>query len=155
MTQVRRERGLASEYGLVLAWFAASLLLVGVLGFFAASARGRLVARSVNAVLERAGERRRLSAPASRWGIEGRAAATDLRFTLETGMGGAVVFTVNGGGEVASCVALIDNRGAVERVLPLDAGSAAALDRLPAGLLRAYEARIEAGERMVRSKEKP
>ncbi len=155
MNPVRNERASAAEYGLVFAWFAVSLLIVGVFGFFASSARGRLIARSVNAVLERAGDKRRLSAPASTWGIEGRAAAANIRFILEKGAGGAVVFTVNGGGEVATCVALVDKQGAVERVLPLDAGSAAALDRLPAGLLRAYEARIEAGERMVRSKEKP
>jgi hypothetical protein len=155
MSSVRNERANAAEYGLVFAWFAVSLLIVGVFGFFASSARGKLVAKSVNAVLERAGDKRRLSAPASNWGIEGRAAATNLRFTLEKANGGAVVFTVNGGGEVATCVALVGDQGTVERVLPLDAGSAAALDRLPAGLLRAYTARIEAGERMVRSKENP
>ena len=149
-----QERNVAADYGLVCAWFAVSLIVIGILGFLVNPARDRLVISSVNAALEKAGEKRRLSAPLSKWGSDGRASLALSRFSLENGRGGASVFTVTGGGAVVACVALVDENGRVERVLPLGTASAAAIERLPDGLLRSFILRIEETERLARNKER-
>jgi hypothetical protein len=144
----------ATEYGFVCAWFAAALILIGVLTVLIAPVRSGLIVRSVNSVLEKSNEKKRLSAPASFWGAEGRAALAGSRFSLQKEKGGAVVFTVTGGGVSVNCVALVSDAGEVEKVLPLGSPSAAALESLPSALVRSYSARIEKSERLLRLREK-
>jgi len=154
MSGTHQDRGVAAEYGLVCAWFAVSLIMIGCLAFFSASMRDESAIRSVNGFLEKGGEPRRLSERASNWGAEGRAALAGPRFSLDGSTGGALIFTITAGGVVANCVALIDEEGRVDAVLPMGSGSSEALRRLPAGLIQSYISRIEESERMVRSREK-
>jgi hypothetical protein len=144
----------ATEYGFVCAWFAVALVLIGVLTILVAPVRSGLVVLSVNSVLEKSNEKKKLSVPASLWGAEGRAALAGSRFSLQKEKGGAVVFTVISGGVAVNCVALVNDAGKVDRVLPLGSPSAAALEGLPSGLVRTYAVRIEKSERLLRLREK-
>jgi hypothetical protein len=151
MSDVRQR---AARYGFVLAWFAVSLIVVGVLAFLSSPMKNALAIGTINDALESSGEKRRLSGPASEWGSAGRASLAGTRFTLEKGQGGAIVFTLTGGGASVNCVALIREDGGVDKILPLGPGAPATLDRLPDGLVQSYIARIEKSERMARLREK-
>lgn len=124
------------------AWLIAVVAVYAAASIGLSSIRLARTAADVDAVLASAGDPRRVERPAGTWGRDGRAALSGDRFILKGGKAVAIAFPVAAGGLGAACVAVVGPDGQVESVLPWGAGSAEALERMPAGILDAAVRRI-------------
>jgi hypothetical protein len=142
----------ASSILIVAAWWIVAVLLCSGAFFGTVAFENRALSRAIDQALAKAGDSRRVSAPAPLWGPEGVAGIAGRRFILKGNAGTAIVFSLNGGGVSASYVALHKSGKGVVLVLPLGSGAEDVSDRLPAGLKEKRIARIAAAEDAISSK---
>jgi hypothetical protein len=135
--------------GIFAGWIGGILLLGGLLWLGSQGIRTETMARSVNEVLQEAGDLRRIGALSHFRSLpnQGR------RFSLLNQAGGAMVFSVITGGATIPFVAMISPRGIVEEIIPLAVNRNRTLERLSPGLLQAHIRRIEAAEALIISRE--
>ncbi len=136
----------ASSILVAAAWWVVACLICSGAFLGTLALENRALSRAIDQALAKAGDSRRVSAPAPLWGPEGAAGIAGRRFILKGNAGTAIVFSLNGGGVSASYVALHKSGKGVGLVLPLGAGSEDVSDRLPAGLKAKRIARIAAAE---------
>lgn len=129
--------------GVSAGWAAGLVLISALLWGFTQPVRNRALLNSVNRILDRTGEERRLAAPVSLWGMPGRASQAGNWFTAGPSGDWAVVFTVVSGGVFTPALAFISRDGIAGAVIPLSAHGETVFQRLPPAYLRIYIRRIE------------
>lgn len=130
-------------------WWSCSIGLFVLGHWLAAPLERKAMSRAVDSALESAGDPRRVASPLPTRGPDGRASLAGCRFALKGKNETAVVFTVDGAGTTVSFVAVYARDRGIQSVLPLNAGSRRAADRLPAGLLETRIRRIAASEALA------
>jgi hypothetical protein len=150
MSQLKwKDASALKEPGIFAGWIGGILLLGGLLWLGTQGIRSEAMARSVNKVLQEAGDPRRIGAPSPFRSLPDQG----YRYTLLNQGGRAVVFSVMSGGASIPFAAMISPEGIVEELIPLAREPNRTLERLPPGLLPAYIRRIEAVEAQIASRE--
>jgi hypothetical protein len=131
------------DAGVFLAWIAGILLAGGLAWGLTRQARSAAMLQALNRALAESGAE-----------LGAKPLAAPLRSPLAGywyqagGDGGLIyVFSMAGEGACFSCAALLDQSYTVRRLVPLGPQGKEALERLPAGLVKLYTRRIEAGLR--------
>ncbi|MDR3161056.1 MAG: hypothetical protein LBU28_05510 [Spirochaetaceae bacterium] len=143
------EMSALKDPGIFAGWIGAILLLGGLLWLGTQGIRMEMTARSVNKVLQEAGDQRRIGAPRPFRSLPDQGS----RYALLNQPGGAVVFSVMTGGGALPFVAMISPEGIVEELIPLARNRDMTLEQVSPGFLQSYIRRIEAGEALITSRE--
>jgi hypothetical protein len=136
--------------GVSAGWVAGLILISALLWGFTQPVRNRALLNSVNRILDRTAEERRLAAPIPLWGMPGRASQAGSWFITDTSGDWAVVFTVVSGGVFTPALAFISRDGIAGSIIPLSAHGETAFQRLPKAYLRIYVRRIETSYALLR-----
>ncbi|MCL2601725.1 MAG: hypothetical protein FWD91_02810 [Treponema sp.] len=129
-------------------WIAGLILIAGLAWFFTQPVRGRVILASVNNVLERSSDPRRLAAPittalqptgASRAGLWFAAAnrTSEKSFIF--------IFAFIAEGTFFPCAAVVSARGEVQEFIPLSVHGERVLRRISPGIQDVYKRRIVGG----------
>lgn len=138
----------------LIAWAGGILILGGLLWFFTQNFRDSRMISTINKVLAEKDDQRRLNSRIKQMAGPGKAILNNQRFTLVNSRGLGVVFIMYDESVPASCLALLNESGVIDRIIPLDSHSAQLLGRFPAGKLDMYKKYIEENERLIREREK-
>jgi hypothetical protein len=137
---------------LAFAWAAASILLAVLLWLFTGNLRANRLAAESNRIIARTGDARRLGK------LVGVSSGLGYWFSLvEVPRGNevegvALVFALQRGAASASCAALLDSGGKLEKIYPLSEYGERVFEDLPQPVALLYGQRIEKAARERRQK---
>jgi hypothetical protein len=140
--------------GIFLGWLAGLFLIAGLAWFLSYPVRTGMVIRNINTFLRNTRESRQLEAPLADKSVSrlkaAKASQLGTWYSLQSGEGRAVVFSIMDGGILAPFVLFVSPQGEMGSPIPLGTHSARVLERLPRGILQTYIKRLEAGEALLR-----
>jgi hypothetical protein len=131
-------------------WIGGLVLVGALLWVLTGSLRDQGLLQAANRSLAAQKETVRLAKPLPRR-LPGRE-PLGRRFSLEDSAGCMLIFPLLNGGAALPVGALLDGRGKVDRLIPLDGHGRQVFDHIPRGILKIYIRRIEADEELIRRK---
>jgi hypothetical protein len=123
-------------------WMAAITLAGALIWGFTTGLRNNITANMVNKILVDLGEERRIEQAVSTWHIPGNIAQFGTWFTM-TNYENAVIFPFIVEGIFSPCLAIIDNNGKLEKLIPLTVNAERGISRSNPGYLLILTERIE------------
>jgi hypothetical protein len=132
------------DTAILFGWIGALLLIGCLCWYFTKPLRIELLRNSVNRVLVRAGDTRRLDAPLAPAAIKPSQGRIGTWFATRDGYT-VLVFSLIADGVFLPCAAVVDTQGKLEEIIPLSEGGAKLLDRISPGIMKLYTRRIEGG----------
>jgi hypothetical protein len=138
---------------LCCAWIGAAFLLGTLLWGLTYSIRPRFLLRAANRVIARSGETRRLDTPAGQTGLGTWYTLVTVPGNTEA-EGWALVFTLMDGTRAAACAAFVDQRGNLEKLIPLSDYAAEVTADLPKAVYTLYRERIKTALRTGLARER-
>jgi hypothetical protein len=133
------------DLSIFIGWIGGLLLIGGLCWFLSAPLRAGRLLRSVNQVLIRSGDPRRLDEAIAPPELTPEALRIGTWYNMAFSGNGsrAVVFTLAAEGRFFPCMAVLNPEGGVEEIIPLSAGGEKSFGRLSPGSLQIYIRRIE------------
>ncbi|MDR2342974.1 MAG: hypothetical protein LBD86_00400 [Spirochaetaceae bacterium] len=119
------------------------LMLTGILLWgFTIDLRNDIMVKTVNKILDDAGEKRKVVAAISTWHIPGSVTQFGTWYTM-TGQENAVIFSIIAEGIFSPCLAIINGDGRLDSLIPLTVNADRLISRINPGYLRVWIDRIE------------
>jgi hypothetical protein len=139
-----------SEAGVFWIWLGLLLIVSALIWALSAPARSGALARAANAALAEQGDRRRLKAPLSQFGLYGPALQAGSWFiTDENSL--AVVWSMPRDGIFAPYLTLFSNEMNTDKIIPLSETAVFALNNSPEGVFELSARRVELAARQIQA----
>ncbi|GAB1481349.1 hypothetical protein MASR2M78_01640 [Treponema sp.] len=139
----------ASQYFISIAWVLAIIALASLLHFGTIPTRNTSIALEIQKALKSAGDNRSLLVSKKRWISDGSLSSAGTRFAFKENSGSVYVFSLQGSGVSASCVAILNKDAHTERLIPLGESSKQDISRIPQSIIRTKLGYIESYERSL------
>jgi hypothetical protein len=132
------------DTAILCGWIGALILICCLSWFLTRPLRADFLRNSVNRVLVRTGEIRRLEALTPAAAIKPSLGRMGTWFNMNDGYR-ALVFTLIADGVFLPCAAIVDPLGKMEEIIPLSPSGLKLLNRVSPGIIKIYTRRIEGG----------
>jgi hypothetical protein len=132
------------DWAVFFGWIAGLVLIGGAVWYVTQPLRNQFLMNSVNQILARREDPRRLSAPLAGPRTRGISAPLGNWYALENSRKALFVFPLVQNGPMALCGALVSPEGKVEELFPLSGHAGHIFSDLPQGMKQIYIRRIEA-----------
>ena len=138
-----------SETSIFAIWIVILMLTGALLWGFTTDMRNDIMAKTINKILDEAGEQRRLETAVSTWHIPGNLTQFGTWYMM-TSHENAVLFSIITEGIFLPCLAIINNDGNLGALIPLTVNADRVISRMDPGHLRIWVDRIEKNAAILR-----